>query len=536
MSYLALARKWRPKNFLDIVGQEHVVQALTNALESERLHHAYLFSGTRGIGKTTIARILAKAFNCEKGITSSPCGVCGICKEVDEGRFIDLIEVDAASKTKVDDTRELLDNVQFAATVGKFKVYLIDEVHMLSKHSFNALLKTLEEPPPHVKFFLATTDPQKLPVTVLSRCLQFNLKRISPKLILDRLCFICDAEKIEFEKKGLAKIARAADGSLRDALSLLDQAIAHCGDILNDGDIAIMLGSVDRKYIHQIMKSIAKHNTTELLAVVDTIDDFFPDYESLLGEIAGIMQRIAVLQVTGSDSESDFLGEDLSDYAANISSEDVQLFYQIVIMGKRDIHNAPSLRAGFEMTLIRMLAFRPHGGENIETVAQVKKNSIIVNESHKPNEQVKKIEAPMESKSEEGMIANKKWNKELKWSDLIEELGLSGTTKMLANNCALKGRKANIIYLSLDEKSASYKNQEREQALSKNLSTLFNEDLTVKIEIEMAANETPSQEKIRHEDEELEAAKMSLKSDPGVKELEDLFGVDMNPESVTLKN
>jgi DNA polymerase-3 subunit gamma/tau len=536
MSYLALARKWRPKIFLDIVGQEHVVQALTNALESKRLHHAYLFSGTRGIGKTTIARILAKAFNCEIGITSNPCGTCGICCEVDEGRFIDLIEVDAASKTKVDDTRELLDNVQFAATVGKFKIYLIDEVHMLSKHSFNALLKTLEEPPEHVKFFLATTDPQKLPVTVLSRCLQFNLKRISPKLILDRLCFICNAEGIEFEKKGLAKIARAADGSLRDALSLLDQAIAYCGGILNDDDIAIMLGTIDRKYIHQIMKSIASHNTSELLDIIDAIDKFFPDYECLLDEIAGNMQRIAVLHVTGSDSESDLLGEDLSEYAANISSEDVQLFYQIAIMGKRDIHVAPSLRAGFEMTLIRMLAFRPHDGEKIEAVIQVKKKPISETQSQKLKEQVKKVAIPIKSKAKEVTIANKKWIEGLKWSDLIKELELSGTTKMLANNCVLKGRKENIIYLSLDEKSASYRNQGREQALSKNLSALFDENLTVKIEVEATANETPSQEKIRHEDEQLEAAKMNLKSDPGVKELEDLFGVDMNPESVILKN
>ncbi len=543
MSYLALARKWRPKNFLDIVGQEHVVQALTNALETQRLHHAYLFSGTRGIGKTTIARILAKAFNCEDGITSNPCGKCDICLEVDEGRFIDLIEVDAASKTKVDDTRELLDNVQFATTVGKFKVYLIDEVHMLSKHSFNALLKTLEEPPSHVKFFLATTDPQKLPVTVLSRCLQFNLKRISPKLILDRLCFICNAENIEFEKKGLANLARAADGSLRDALSLMDQAIAHCGGKLNDFDIASMLGTIDRKYIHQLMRAIADHDAPQLLKIVKTIDDFFPDYENLLGEISDKMQQIAVIQVTGETDNSVFMDESIKEYASSMSPEDIQLYYEIAIMGKRDIYLAPSLRAGFEMTLIRMLAFRPHNNEQQNTNIVINKSSITddkIPTKKRTEEQTedhsKKVEAIEKDKMDKQLMANKKWSEELVWSDLIEELNLSGLAKMLANNCALLGRKENTIYLSLDEKSGSYKNLEREQLLSKSLSDLFDEDLTIKVEISKADKETPSQEKIRQKDEQLEAARNSLKSNSGVKEAEELFGASMDPESIMLKN
>ena len=543
MSYLALARKWRPKNFLDIVGQEHVVQALTNALETQRLHHAYLFSGTRGIGKTTIARILAKAFNCEDGITSNPCGKCDICLEVDEGRFIDLIEVDAASKTKVDDTRELLDNVQFATTVGKFKVYLIDEVHMLSKHSFNALLKTLEEPPSHVKFFLATTDPKKLPVTVLSRCLQFNLKRISPKLILDRLCFICNAENIEFEKKGLANLARAADGSLRDALSLMDQAIAHCGGKLNDFDIASMLGTIDRKYIHQLMRAIADHDAPQLLKIVKTIDDFFPDYENLLGEISDKMQQIAVIQVTGETDNSVFMDESIKEYASSMSPEDIQLYYEIAIMGKRDIHLAPSLRAGFEMTLIRMLAFRPHDNEQQNTNIVINESSITddkIPTKKRTEEQTedhsKKVEAIEKDKMDKQLMANKKWSEELVWSDLIEELNLSGLAKMLANNCALLGRKENTIYLSLDEKSSSYKNLEREQLLSKSLSDLFDEDLTIKVEISKADKETPSQEKIRQKDEQLEAARNNLKSNSGVKEAEELFGASMDPESIMLKN
>jgi DNA polymerase-3 subunit gamma/tau len=266
MSYLVLARKWRPKTFTDVVGQDHVLRALINALDSERLHHAYLFAGTRGVGKTTIARILAKALNCETGLTSEPCGECSACREIDEGRFVDLIEVDAASKTKVDDTRELLDNVQYAPARGRFKVYLIDEVHMLSRHSFNALLKTLEEPPPHVKFLLATTDPQKLPVTVLSRCLQFNLKRLTPKLIRERLELICAEESIKADASSLSLLARAADGSLRDALSLLDQAIAYCaGDISNDL-VATMLGTIDRQHVSRILKLLASGDAPGILA------------------------------------------------------------------------------------------------------------------------------------------------------------------------------------------------------------------------------------------------------------------------------
>ena len=365
MSYLALARKWRPKKFNDIVGQEHVVQALTNALNSEKMHHAYLFSGTRGIGKTTIARILAKAFNCQEGMSADICEKCENCMGVDEGRFVDLIEVDAASKTKVDDTRELLDNVQFAPTTSEYKIYLIDEVHMLSKHSFNALLKTLEEPPPHVRFFLATTDPQKLPITVLSRCLQFNLKRISPKLILERIKFICNEEQIKFEDIALAKIARAADGSLRDALSLLDQSIAYSASNLTDENITSMLGSVDKKYIHQIMISIVNNDASDLIKTIDNIDQYSPNYENLLIDLAEIFQRLAVLNLTQEPFENNQFEYDLSEYDNSFDSEEIQLNYQIALMGRRDLDLAPSHKVGFEMCLLRMIAFKPNTSEQI---------------------------------------------------------------------------------------------------------------------------------------------------------------------------
>jgi len=356
MSYLVLARKWRPKDFADTVGQEHVLQALINALETGRLHHAYLFTGTRGVGKTTIARILAKALNCEKGVTAEPCGECSACREIDEGRFVDLIEVDAASKTKVDDTRDLLDNAQYAPARGRYKVYLIDEIHMFSKSSFNALLKTLEEPPPHVKFLLATTDPQKLPVTVLSRCLQFNLKRMTPRLISDRLTHICEAESVEAEAAALATIARAADGSMRDALSLLDQAIAFCGGKIEEPQVAKMLGTIDRDHVVRLLRLLAANDAGGIIDAIREIDEQFPNYSRLLEDLARDLQRIAVYQVVGTcDSEDDLNEQEYAELSEALPTDDVQLFYQIAIMGRRDLHLAPDPRSGAEMTLLRMV-------------------------------------------------------------------------------------------------------------------------------------------------------------------------------------
>ena len=313
MIYLVLARTWRPKDFSDTVGQEQVLQALINALDSGRLHHAYLFTGTRGVGKTTIARILAKALNCEKGVTSEPCGECSACVEIDEGRFVDLIEVDAASKTKVDDTRDLLDNVQYAPARGRYKVYLIDEVHMLSKSSFNALLKTLEEPPPHVKFLLATTDPQKLPVTVLSRCMQFNLKRMTPRLITDRLEHRCGAEGIEADHAAMALLSRAAVGSMRDALSLLDQAIAYCGGSIAEDSVALMLGTIDRDHVARLLRLLADGDGPGIIDAIREIDEQFPDYARLLEDLARDLQRIAVFQVVGACDSEDDLSEQETD-------------------------------------------------------------------------------------------------------------------------------------------------------------------------------------------------------------------------------
>jgi DNA polymerase-3 subunit gamma/tau len=361
MSYIVLARKWRPKRFAEMVGQEHVLKALTNSLDSGKIHHAFLFTGTRGVGKTTVARILAKSLNCETGVGANPCGVCSACREIDEGRFVDLIEVDAASRTKVDDTRELLDNVQYAPTRGRYKVYLIDEVHMLSNHSFNALLKTLEEPPPHVKFLLATTDPQKLPVTVLSRCLQFSLKRLSANLIGERLKFIAAAEKLDYQPAALALLARAAEGSMRDALSLLDQLIAFGGAALTEADARAMLGTIDRGHVAQIVEALSLGDGAALMARVGELDRDAPDYDRALVELAALLQRLAIVQIVPDAASEDeqYDPQILARLAKALGPEDVQLYYQIALAGRRDLPMAPDPRLGFEMTLLRMLAFRP---------------------------------------------------------------------------------------------------------------------------------------------------------------------------------
>lgn len=360
MSYQVLARKWRPSNFSQVAGQSHVLQSLVNALDNERLHHAYLFTGTRGVGKTTLARILAKCLNCEEGITSKPCESCNACMEINEGRFVDLIEVDAASRTKVDDTRELLDNVQYAPARGRFKVYLIDEVHMLSNHSFNALLKTLEEPPPHVKFLFATTDPQKLPVTILSRCLQFNLKNLSPELIEKYLVKVLDEEGINYDPEALWQIAAAARGSMRDALTLADQAISYCEGQINASAVVEMLGVPQHQQVIALLNAMADRDTQKVLTVVRDMAEQSPDYSNTLDSLLSAMHRLALAQVAPQAVDNSFGDrQDLLDLAARFSAEDIQLYYQIGSKGREELRLATDLRVAFEMLLLRMLVFSP---------------------------------------------------------------------------------------------------------------------------------------------------------------------------------
>ncbi|MEJ6655969.1 MAG: DNA polymerase III subunit gamma/tau [Pseudomonas sp.] len=370
MSYQVLARKWRPRLFREMVGQTHVLQALINALDNDRLHHAYLFTGTRGVGKTTIARILAKCLNCEAGVSSEPCGVCSACREIDEGRFVDLIEVDAASRTKVEDTRELLDNVQYAPSRGRYKVYLIDEVHMLSSHSFNALLKTLEEPPAHVKFLLATTDPQKLPVTILSRCLQFSLKNMLPEKVVEHLRHVLAEEQIPFDDESLWLLGRAADGSMRDGLSLADQAIAFGNGQLQASEVRSMLGTIDHGQVFGLLNALATGDARGLLAAVAELAEQGADFAGVLAELISTLQRVAIAQVL-PDAADNSLGdqERVLELAGRISAEDVQLFYQLALHGRRDLPLAPDPRGGFEMALLRMLAFRPGTLQHTGTAA-----------------------------------------------------------------------------------------------------------------------------------------------------------------------
>ncbi|MEO6171824.1 MAG: DNA polymerase III subunit gamma/tau, partial [Arenimonas sp.] len=360
MSYLVLARKWRPKKFTELVGQEHVVKALTNALDTGRVHHAFLFTGTRGVGKTTIARIFAKSLNCEKGESSDPCGVCNACLDIDAGRFIDLLEIDAASNTGVDDVRDLIENAQYMPARGRTKVYLIDEVHMLSKNAFNALLKTLEEPPGHVKFLLATTDPQKLPVTVLSRCLQFNLKNISPERLVEHIRFILDQEKITFEEGALWQLGRAAQGSVRDCLTLLDQAIGFCDGKITDAGVAEFLGNIDRSVIVRMMDALIEQDAAKVLGLVADVAEHSPDFAVILRELLSWLHRLAIAQVV-PDAIDNTQGDrkQVQDHAARLNAETLQLYYQIALKGKEDMPFALDPRSGLEMTLLRMLAFTP---------------------------------------------------------------------------------------------------------------------------------------------------------------------------------
>ncbi len=518
MSYLALARKWRPRTFAELVGQEHVRVALGNALTQNRVHHAFLFTGTRGVGKTTIARILSKCLNCETGVTATPCGVCASCKEIDEGRFVDLIEVDAASRTKVDDTRELLENVQYSPTRGRYKVYLVDEVHMLSTHSFNALLKTLEEPPPHVKFLLATTDPQKLPVTVLSRCLQFNLKRLPITLIGEHLGKVLEAEQIAAEPAAIRLVAQAADGSMRDALSLLDQLIAFGGGKVEEASARAMLGTIDRAHVVPLMRALAAADSARMLEISDGLEEFAPDYGQLLDEIAALLTRVALRQIV-PDYEGDELFDPavVAELASAIGSEDVQLYYQTAILGRRDLALAPDPRSGFQMTLVRMLAFRPAGGATASAGATGTRAAGAVPASTGS--------APIVRPSSAGPIDP------VQWARVIGDLDVTGAARQLASNCALLEHRGNVLRLAIDPKVPRTPPQVERlaQALAKYLGVP-----AVKLEFADGAPpvETPSQHGERRSAEALDAARRALEEDPTVREMKSRFGATLHPESV----
>lgn len=450
MTHQALARQWRPKNFSTVIGQPFVVQALTNALSQNRLHHAYLFTGTRGVGKTTIARILAKCLNCDQGITATPCGECQACQSIDAGRFPDLFEIDAASRTKVEDTREILDNVQYAPTMGRFKIYLIDEVHMLSGHSFNALLKTLEEPPEHVKFLLATTDPQKLPVTVLSRCLQFHLSLVSVDDMVKHLTHILDVEQIPAETEALTLISRAANGSMRDALSLLDQCIAFGNQHVSTLLTRQLLGTVDSDLVTHLLHALAEQDGDALLTQSETLYQHGIDFAKALAELLTQLHAISCLQLTKHLKDDDAL----STLAEKLSPEDVQLFYQIGLLGQRDLPFAPTPRNGFEMTLLRMLAFTPVDYSTTITAAP-KATQKTPNQPHK---------SPPPPASTKPAPANPNTDD---WHTLFESLKLTGAARMLAEQCTLISKTEDKITLALSTKHKAL----RQDAMIKRIQT-----------------------------------------------------------------
>ena len=591
MNYQVLARKWRPRFFKEMVGQSHVLQALINALDQNRLHHAYLFTGTRGVGKTTIARILAKCLNCEQGVSSEPCGECSACQQVDAGNFIDLIEVDAASRTRVEDTRELLDNVQYAPSCGRYKVYLIDEVHMLSSHSFNALLKTLEEPPPHVKFLLATTDPQKLPVTVLSRCLQFNLMAIPPERIAGHLKEVLVKENVSFDEAALWELAKAADGSMRDALSLTDQGIAYGNGHLLAEEIRTMLGTVDRSGVLKLLRCLADENAEAMLECVAELAEKGPDYNDILAELIDMLHHIAVSQAIPDFVLSEFSGSAeenaIKALAAQLSAEDVQLCYQIALMGRRDMSLVSSQRNGLEMILLRMLLFRPRpvdekgggsgsssgskskagiglgssqgsasglktaresigklqGKSNAEPVAvhagASPANLPQIVKQAKPNVSSKLSNIAVETEQSGGSpVNNEQAATEMRvsvptdWDKLILQLNLSGVVLNLAKNCVLVKHTEQHYFLMVNKRHAILLQPAHQARLQQALTDYLGHVVQVKIELGESELNTPQQLDDLNKAQCQQMAEQSIMADPVVQGLLKDFDARIEPGSI----
>jgi DNA polymerase III subunit gamma/tau len=529
MNYQVLARKWRPSNFTEVVGQEHVVKSLMNALQHDRLHHAYLFTGTRGVGKTTIARILAKAINCENLQDFNPCGQCVVCRELDEGRFMDLIEVDAASRTKVEDTRDLLDNAQYAPNYARYKVYLIDEVHMLSGHSFNALLKTLEEPPPHVKFLLATTDPQKIPVTVLSRCLQLNLKRLLPGQIFTQMQDILRQEQIEAEPQALQLLARAADGSMRDGLSLLDQAIVYGAGKVTAEDVNAMLGTVAQRSVEDIFNALADSDAQAILDKVSEIANVQPDFSLLLQQVLQILHRIALAQQLPSTIEHEFDREMITAFAQRFTPEDVQLYYQIALHGQKDLDLAPDSRMGFEMVMLRLLAFKPVTTESLSPKPKQVLNAESQQQTHLQAVQTKSPELVAEIKPKP---YTNPANSHHSWIEIIESMKLESFTKELANNCVLEQFDNEVCKLLLDASHQQLLTSSREKKLHLALQEYCGAPIKLAIKIEQASIETPAVKAAKASEDKQQAAIDAINADANIQALKEHFDAKIMPGTI----
>jgi DNA polymerase-3 subunit gamma/tau len=523
MSYQVLARKWRPKSFATLVGQEHVVRALTHALEQQRLHHAYLFTGTRGVGKTTLARIVAKALNCETGITATPCGTCSSCVEIDGGRFVDYIELDAASNRGVEDMTSLLEKATYAPTRGRFKVYVIDEVHQLSGHAFNAMLKTLEEPPEHVKFILATTDPQKIPVTVLSRCLQFNLKQMPPAYIVDHLTRILEAEQVTFEPAALRHLAKAAAGSMRDALSLLDQAIAHGAGRVEEAGVRDMLGTVGDDYLFSILDGLAAGNVQAMLDVADAMDARSLAFDSALQELATLFHRIALLQMAPQALADDTERARLAPYASAFDAELLQLCYQIAIHGRDDLALAPDEYAGFTMTLLRLHAFRPETGAPLAAASAAPRIAASSAPARVASPAATEFAPPPAAA---GGVTD--------WHAVVASLPLAGLPKQLAQHCELAEATDAQISLRLPPAHKSLLNTKAPQdKLQSELQNYFGRPVKLVIVVAEPEGQTPAERSRSEKRERQEKAIAAIEGDPFVRDVVDLF--DANIDESTIK-
>lgn len=539
MSYQVLARKYRPRSFDTLVGQAHVVQALKNALDQKRLHHAYLFTGTRGVGKTTLARILAKSLNCEKGISSSPCGICVACTEIDQGRYVDLIEVDAASNTQVDNMRDLLDNAQYAPTQGQFKIYIIDEVHMLSKNAFNAMLKTLEEPPAHVKFILATTDPQKVPVTVLSRCLQFNLKQMPSFSISEYLEKILKEESINYEINAIYLIAKAANGSMRDALSILDQGIAYCGGTIEEVTIKRMLGAIDQSYLFNLIHAVIEQDGLKAIEIAKQMNERNLSFDAALLDLANLIQTISVAQAIPDSVEASYLDRDLViELTKKISAEQLQLLYQIVILGRRDLYLAPEEFAGFTMTLLRMLSFAPQDVITSKPIVSAKPE--ILTHLARPEVISKLDEASSDSfeiKKKIDVIDEIK-NKAIKetllfngnWRELVDQLKL-GLVKALAQQSELVSFKDNEMILSIADEHKHLLNETYQKKLELSLSEHFNQRIKLVI-LQKGANNSPLKQKQEERSKIMKDTEEAMIKDQFVQSLLTEFNAEIIPSSI----
>jgi len=513
MTYQVLARKWRPRNFAALIGQEHVVRALRHALERNRLHHAYLFTGTRGVGKTTLARILAKCLNCETGITPDPCGRCSACQEIDGGRFVDLLEVDAATNTKVDEMRQLLDTAQYAPTRGRFKVYVIDEVHMLSNSAFNAMLKTLEEPPEHLKFILATTDPQKIPVTVLSRCLQFNLKQMPPAAIAEHLQRLLEAEKIACEPEALPLIARAAAGSMRDALSLLDQAIAHGAGSIAAGNVRDMLGAVDTSYLFRLLEAVAARDGTQLMAIADEMQSRSLSFDAALQDLAGLLLKLAMAHAVPEALDAGLPERDrLLGLASRFDPENVQLCYQIALQGREDLPLAPDEHAGFVMTVLRMLAFRPEGA--VSALADA-------NNSAAP---------PPQQPAGNNAAHAQPFGGD--WPDLVQRLPVTGAARELARNSALARHADGVIELVVPKSMSHLAERNYQEKLKAALERHFGRQIVLKVTPGEAAAATAAAIEAEDRQARRSDAARAVQGDRFVKDLVDMFDAKVVGSSV----